>query len=325
MNLGGIRAAFTENQAHTHPEHPDPRLRGRTYAIPFAQVWAAAVDMAGGGLRSWVTLLSDENLGILQADCRVPLLGSVDKIEIRMSLDENGQTRVDLSSISGTERGDFGRNSRRIRRFFRVLDKRTGAGPGKILDPTVPLIRTSLLAIFILAACGPGEEAATGTDVPETDSLELSRNFQGRSYERHIVFLTFQGDSTLLVPWSFSARTEPDGVDREVRGWLARSDEWDPFLYDRWEAPPSSAPWRILPHGPVRLIVGLEDALETILFEDGGRNLEVNLGELLVEWSGQRAQTFRIHEGTVVLADRTVEGHVLDMTRAWAAGDNPPG
>ena len=139
------------------------------------------------------------------------------------------------------------------------------------------------------------------------------------------MFLTFQGDSTLLVPWSFSAQTRPDGVDREVRGWLARSDTWDPFLNDGWGTPPTSAPWRILPHGPVRLVVGLGDALETILFQEGGRNLEVNLGELLVEWSGQRAQTFRVHEGTIVLSDRTVEGHVLDMSRGWAASDDPPG
>lgn len=325
MNLGKLRAVWTENQAHTHPEHPDPRLRGRTYAIPFARVWAAVAELSQGGLRGWNTLLSDEDLGILKAECTVPLLRSSDEIEVRMSLDENGQTRVDVSSTSNTEKGDLGRNARRIRKFFRTLDKRVEAGPGKILDPTVPLIRTGLLALLLVAACGPSEESAAGGTDPQPDSPEAPRNFQGRSYERHIVFLTFQGDSTLLVPWSFSARTEPDGVDREVRGWLARSETWDPFLTDRWGAPPSSAPWRILPHGPVRLVVGLEDALETILFQDGGRNLEVNLGELLVEWSGQRAQTFRVHEGTVVLSDQTVEGHILDMSRAWADGDSPPG
>jgi hypothetical protein len=73
------------------------------------------------------------------------------------------------------------------------------------------------------------------------------------------------------------------------------------------------------------LVVGPDDALETIIFQEGGRNLEVLLGELLVEWSGRRAQTYRVHEGTVVLSDRTVEGYLLDLTRAWAEGDSPPG
>ena len=140
-------------------------------------------------------------------------------------------------------------------------------------------------------------EPPPGGESPEEDSLAIARNFRARSYERHIVFLTFQGDSTLLVPWSFSARTRPDGVDREVRGWLARSDMWDPFLSHRWKGPRNSAPWRILPQGPVRLVVGLGDALETIIFQEGGRDLEVNLGDLVVEWSGQRAQTYRVPRG----------------------------
>ena len=325
MSLTELRATLRENQAHTHPEHPDNRLRGRTYAIPFAKVWAAIAHLASGGLRGWITVVADEDIGILRAECQSPLFRSVDDVEVRMSLDENALTRVDMSSMSRFEKGDLGRNARRIRNFFRVLDRKIEAGPGKVLDPRVPIIRTSLLAVTLLAGCGPRAEPAPESGVAEEDSLEPARNFQARSYERHIVFLTFQGDSTLLVPLSFTARTRPDGVEREVRGWLARSDTWDPFLSEQWEGGPNAAPWRLLPHGPVRLVVGLGDALETVIFQAGARNLEVNLGELLVEWAGQRAQTYRVHEGTIILSDQTVDGHLLDMSRAWAEGDVPPG
>ncbi len=325
MSFAKLRVALRETRAHTHPEHPDRSLRGRTYAIPFAQVWTAAVGLASGGLRGWSTVRADEDLGTLQAECQTLVFRTVDDVEIRISLDENAQTRVDLTSGSRGGKGDLGRNRRRIQKFFQILDERTEAGPGKILDPTVPLIRTSLLLVGLLGACGPTDQTPPGASVAEEDSLAPIRNFQTRSYERHIVFLTSEGDSTLLVPWSFTARTRPDGVDREVRGWLARSDTWDPFLSERWEGPPNAAPWRLLPHGPVRLVVGFGDALETIIFQEGARKLEVNLGELLVEWSGQRAQTYRVHEGTIILSDQTVDGHLLDMTRAWAAGDEPPG
>jgi hypothetical protein len=325
LSPDGIRAAFGESQAHTHPEHPDESLRGRTYAIPFARVWETVVELAGGGLRGWETVMADEDLGLLQAECHGLVSRTIDDVEIRMSLDENALTRIDMSSTARKARGDLGRNARRIRRFFRALDRRTGAGPGKILDPTLSLFGAGLLLMSLLAGCDPSAKPPAETQGLEPDSLTPTRNFQARHYERHIVFLTFQGDSTLIVPWSFSARTRPDGVDREVRGWLARSETWDAFLWERWEAPPNSAPWRILPHGPVRLVVGAEDAVETILFQEGGRNLEVSPGELLVEWSGQRAQTFRIHEGRIVLSDQTVEGHVLDVSRAWQAGNEPPG
>ncbi len=270
MNSDRSRAALKENQAHTHPGHPDERLRGRTYAIPFARVWDAVVHLAGGGLRGWVTVSADEDKGILQAECRSMSGRSVDDVEIRLSLDENALTRIDMSSTSRKEKGDLGRNARRIRRFFRVLDKKVEAGPGKILDSTVSVVGAALFLIGLLGGCTrPGGEPPSGDQGPEPDSLAPVRNFQPRTYERHIVFLTFQEDSTLIAPWSFTARTRPDGVDREVRGWLARGDTWDAFLSDSWSGPPNAAPWRILPHGPVRLVVGEEDAVETIIFQEG--------------------------------------------------------
>ena len=325
MSFGKRWAALWENQAHTHPEHPDRSLRGRTYALPFARVWAAAADMASAGLRGWTVVMADEDLGTLQARCQTLVFHATHDVEIRVSLDENGQTRVDMSSAARGNTGGLGYHARRIRGFFRVLDNRIGAGPGKILDPTVLLIRTSLLLIGLLGGCAPSDQPPPEAGLAQGDSRLPIRNFQARSYERHIVFLTSRGDSTLVVPWIFTAQTTPTGVDREVRGWLARSGSWDPFLSERWEGPRNAAPWRPLPHGPLRLVVGLGDALETIIFQEGARNLEVNLGELLIEWSGQRAQTYRVHRGTIILSDQRVDGHILDMTRARATDDAPTG
>lgn len=325
MSFPKLRAALLENQAHTHPQHPDQNLRGRTYSIPFAQVWTATETLAAGGLRGWATVMADEDLGILRAECRGMVARSSDDVEIRISLDENGQTRVDMSSTSQVERGDWGRNARRIQKFFRTLDRRVDAGPGKVIDPTVPLIRTGVLLLTILSGCSGPDEAAIQTEVPAADSIPTPRNFRARSYERHITFLTFQEDSTLLVPFFFSAQTEPDGVHRETRGWLARGGTWDPFLEQEWIGPSNAAPWRILPNGPLRLIVGEGDALEIVFFQEVGRDLELRLGELLVEWPGQRAQSFRVHRGTVVLSDQNVEGYLLDLSRAWATGEDPPG
>jgi hypothetical protein len=73
------------------------------------------------------------------------------------------------------------------------------------------------------------------------------------------------------------------------------------------------------------LIVGLAEAVEAIIFQDGVRYLEVMPGELLVEWSGLRAESFRVQEGTALLTDRSVGGYVLDMVRAWTGGAPPPG
>lgn len=321
-----LRRALTENRVETDPRHEDPTLRGRTYAIPFAKVWKEARAMASGGLRGWSILEADEDRGLIRAESQTPVFRFVDDVEIRISLDENGQTRVDLISASRKGRGDLGKNPRRVRHFLKTLDQRTGAGAGKILDPTIPIGQAlPALLLMLLVGCSGGRDTGAGDRDAGDQEPAPARNFQGRRYERHIVFLTTRGDSTLVVPWSFTARTRPGAVDRTIKAWLARSDTWDPFLAERWESPPTRVPWRILPRGPARLIVGEGDALERIYFEEGPRRLEVALGDLLAEWTGPRAQTFRIHEGITVLASGEVPGIILDMARAWSSEDPTPG
>jgi len=316
---------LTRNRAQTDPRHTDPRLRGRTYAVPFSRVWREALSLASGGLRGWTLQEADEDRGIIKAESATLVFRFVDDVEIRVSLDENGQTRVDMTSQSRVGRGDLGKNARRVHSFFRTLDRKVDAGPGKILDPTIPMGKGMGILLILVASCTGGGELPQDTGGKETSQAVADRNFQGRSYERHIVFLTTRGDSSLVVPWSFSARTRPGGVDRRVEGWLARSGTWDPFFSEAWEGPQSRVPWRILPRGPIRMIVGQRDALERLFFEEGPKRLEVVLEDLLVEWTGPRAQTFRIHEGAAVLASGRVPGVVLDLARARTWEDPAPG
>lgn len=188
-----------------------------------------------------------------------------------------------------------------------------------------PRSLTVLLVPLVLAACSRERAPARDREPTAEDTSVAVRNFSERNYERDIVFFSARGDSALLVPWSFRARSRQEGVDREIRGWLARGGLWDPFFEEEWSDPPSRAPWRILPRGPVRLVVGLGDAIEDIVFQEGTRDLEVILGDLLVEWTGQRAQTYRVHDGTGVLSESTVDGFVVDMSRSWTPQGGPPG
>jgi hypothetical protein len=325
LNLEGLRTALTRNRVETDSSHPDPRLRGRTYAIPFAVVWAAARKLTDGGLRGWELVETDEETGMLKAEATTPVFRFVDDVTIRIALDENAQTRVDMSSASRVGKGDLGKNARRVTKFFRSLDREIGAGAGTILDPTIPLRTLVWTTLLLLTGCMPAENVPEATDPRHEEVLSPVRNFEGRVYERHIVFLRARGDSTLVVPWSFLARTRPGGVDRTIRGWLGRGGEWVPFLTERWETPPSRVPWRILPRAPARIIVGEEDALERVFFQEGPRRLEVVLGDLLAEWTGQRAQTIRLHRGTTLLSERQVEGFLLDLSRGRASDSSPSG
>jgi hypothetical protein len=55
-------------------------------------------------------------------------------VRIRIGLDANAQTRVDLAIASRTERGDLGRARRTVGAFLARLDQVLSAGPHQILD-----------------------------------------------------------------------------------------------------------------------------------------------------------------------------------------------
>jgi hypothetical protein len=118
----------------TDPTSPDDRLLGRTYAIPFENVWQAATRLASGGLKGWTLWVADDQAGLIEASVSKFFFAPAGDVRVRIGLDENAQTRVDVTSTSRTERGDLGRSRRTIGRFIRHLDELLGAAPGQILD-----------------------------------------------------------------------------------------------------------------------------------------------------------------------------------------------
>ena len=129
----GLWKAITTNHVATQPGHADPRLEGRTYAIPFAAVWDGAVRLAAGGLRGWQMVHWDDQVGTIEAKVKGMILSLPADVVIRIRLDENAQTRVDLEARGTGKGGDLGANARRTQRFFRALDREVNADHHTIL------------------------------------------------------------------------------------------------------------------------------------------------------------------------------------------------
>jgi hypothetical protein len=115
--------ALTRNRAWTDPASPDPRLRGRAYAVPFSEVWRAAVDTARAQ-RRWTVTAAEARQGVIEAEARTALWKFVDDVQVRVWLDGDGRTRVDLTSASRVGSADLGTNARRIARFLHALDRK---------------------------------------------------------------------------------------------------------------------------------------------------------------------------------------------------------
>jgi hypothetical protein len=128
--------ALTRSRARTHPDERDPRLRGRVYALPFAPVWSV-VRAEAEAMPRWVVTSADARAGLLSAEARTRMWKFVDDVEVRVTLDPHGWTRVDVRSASRVGAADLGTNARRIARFLHRLDgrlHRAGEGP----DPHRP-------------------------------------------------------------------------------------------------------------------------------------------------------------------------------------------
>lgn len=130
--------ATARARAETDPHSANPRLRGRTYAIPFERVWSSALAVIQGDLARWRLLSHDDQKGVILAEARTAVLRRDVDIHIRIGLDDNGQTRADVRTALRSAHGDLGSTTRLIAAFFRHLDGRLGASQAQILDPTHP-------------------------------------------------------------------------------------------------------------------------------------------------------------------------------------------
>lgn len=117
--------ALSENSAQTSENAADPRLRGRTYLIPFAAVWDEIIAMIESNPR-WTLVRADEGAGLIRAEASTRILRFVGDVRFKVKLDRNALTRVDMRSSSRRGKGDLGTNTRRIARFCRQLDRRLG-------------------------------------------------------------------------------------------------------------------------------------------------------------------------------------------------------
>lgn len=104
----------------TTPQASDPRLRGRTYAVPFEDVWQAALKLTAG--RRWTRVDADDTEGVILATVK-SLTGAVHDVMVRVTLDADAQTRVDASAQAHRRYSDLGGSKRRLRRLFRALDR----------------------------------------------------------------------------------------------------------------------------------------------------------------------------------------------------------
>ncbi len=177
------------------------------------------------------------------------------------------------------------------------------------------------VAVAILVACTGNSEGDRTTPPPAesesagTDTLPLPR--AGTTYRRTIAFVDVASDTAMFVPWEFENRVNEGEIGQSIRAWLGRSGQWEMFVREDWSTPLVETPWRIVPHGSARLVMGFNNVLRELYFVEGLRDVSIRPVQTIAEWVGSRGDRYTLLSGSAVLAGREIPGLVLDASTTF--------
>jgi hypothetical protein len=181
------------------------------------------------------------------------------------------------------------------------------------------------LGLSALAGCGDtglplpaGEESSVqGPGASDPGELEAI-------HERALVFLSRDPDSTIVVPWLFRTELRTHADTRERGVWFSREGSWERLVAETDSMTERRAPWSIIPGRDIRMVVGADGGLETLMVRDPTRPLEMRVGIPLAQWPELGEESVRFHRATVSVPSGEVEGYLLDLSTARRGTDPAP-
>lgn len=165
---------------------------------------------------------------------------------------------------------------------------------------------TGILLALVLAipACDDGGGGAPPAQDPTPDFGPTA------AYNRRLLFLGPGGD--IAAVFDFAALSDSIGIRRGARARLGDGNGWRALLDDGWEMESMREPWRLVPHGPLKMTVGEAGDLSALVHRDTVPT-RLELGQVLAEHSPDVGTQLVLRTGRLVRADQSLAGIVLDV------------
>lgn len=176
------------------------------------------------------------------------------------------------------------------------------------------LLTAVLTTAVLLTAC---EDARIGGAPDNGDETTLRGE-----YAREMMFVA--GDAAGGAVFDFTAADVGTAVRRTARAWTEAGSGWAP-LYDlSWQGSAMRRAWRLVPHGPMRLRVGLNDDVEAVLVREGADDIAaLEHGAFISAWTPQPTAQVVLREASLTVGSETMTGWLVDarfgVTAAAAA------
>lgn len=185
------------------------------------------------------------------------------------------------------------------------------------------LTRLLLLLPLLAAATGCENGAPWANGDAESRGQPVLDLGPTAAFERLFVFLGPGDRIPTAAVFDFSALSDSVGVRRGVRGRLADGDAWVPLLDVGWEMGVMHEPWRIVPHGPLKLMVADGGELSAVAFR-GEPSVRLEPGALLAEATPDAGTQLLLRQAALVMDGEVVNGILLDAQLARTVPASAP-
>lgn len=170
---------------------------------------------------------------------------------------------------------------------------------------------TSILLAALLAApaCEAGSPWTGGSD-PATD--EVAPDFgPTAAYNRRLLFLGSGTDLPTAAVFDFVALSDSAGIRRGARARVVVDTAWRVLMDDGWEMDAMREPWRLVPHGPLKMVVGEGGDLGALVVRDTSIT-RLELGPTIAEHSPDVGTQLVLRNARLGLDGAAVDGVLLD-------------
>lgn len=199
---------------------------------------------------------------------------------------------------------------------------------GPIRDSFPAMNRTipyQLLAITALLIAGCDGSPPWRGDT-EQERVEARPDFgAAAAYDRHLLFLGPGGSLPTAAIFDFAALSDSVGLRRGMRARLLDSDGWTALIDEAWEMPSMREPWRLLPHGALRMVVGDAGDVDALVYQ-GELDLRLEPGATVAEHSPDAGTQLVLRQAHLILDGDLIPGLMLDaqLGRAVNPASVPP-
>lgn len=163
-----------------------------------------------------------------------------------------------------------------------------------------------VLMMGILAACGNGADEAATLPPERVES-------EAKAFQRRIFFVTEDEERLDLLAFEHTVLARETEVERGATLWHLGEEGWKSLIELAWEDQPIREPWRIVPHGPLRIIVDDTGELLALRLRTPHGNGRLSATTIVDEWTPNSLESLSVQEGEWVIGTDTARGLLVDI------------